>query len=513
MMISFYIAYYIYIIPSVTITMDFLNDFALVTVLLVFALTGHAITQSHLHHLDGYRREHYIQPSYQYEICVMSRMRNIHLLLSQWIEFHLIAGIDHFILLDDCSDDFLPNDRKEMDTLFVADSSTKGHKRHNVLADEFYTLLAHLLPPVNVSQTVFLMKIWARYYPNLVTLHPPLDDNDCSHHVPNEFHLLNELYHHYRHKCQWMLQLDPDEYIFPSIDPGKCWLKDTVVDLRDGDNRPVITNEQQNITANLPNCTSPLKHFLRQQIIPVNRDRQLRYEQAMTEITSNHSSNSTTASSTHQSIHFDKLSHSPFSPALYRFPLIIMSNEGLLHRPTNPSKLITDTYFHGNFFSGNRLIKTIAQTKYFHDWQWPNYPDKLNVTLCERDMCMDLESNLVKGHYWRNPRIAKDELSESNLYINGATERCGLSRYFPFYIRHYQALSWDDHQLIRVKRRRSASNTANGWANDADGKAWLTWKSYHFNSTCPLGGEGYRKVVSEEIIKAMKDRYIIGYKA
>jgi hypothetical protein len=92
------------------------------------------------------------------------------------------------------------------------------------------------------------------------------------------------------------------------------------------------------------------------------------------------------------------------------------------------------------------------------------------------------------------------------LFIDGKVVTCGQPAHFPFYIRHYQALSWDDHQELRVKRLRSASNTPNGWSGSEE-KIWKTWKSYHFNSSCPLGGEGgYRQLISSEVINSIRNR-------
>jgi hypothetical protein len=185
---------------------------------------------------------------------------------------------------------------------------------------------------------------------------------------------------------------------------------------------------------------------------------------------------------------------------IHRFLLTIMSNEGHIKRPPG---LIIDSYTHGDFFR-IQLIKTVAQTKYFLDWKWPNYPEN---SICDgpldnkiREKCMNLTTPSYK-----NSRFLPDELSEYLIYVDGMQVKCGQPSNFPFYIRHYQALCWEDHLEVRVKRNRSASNTPNGWAGDHN-RAYSVWRSYNRNDHCPLGGEGYRKRMSVMVISSIVER-------
>ncbi len=312
---------------------------------------------------------------YKYNLCVTSRLKNIHLLLPQWMEYHIIAGVDQFYFADDCSND-------------------SG-----------------------------LTNYWSKFYQKegYVTNIDVYRPDECnSSHVPDEFSLLNKLYHHSRPLCKWITQLDPDEYIFPNVDDEKCVG---------------------------PHCHLVLENFLQHNNVP-----------------------------------------------LHRFLLTIMSNEGYLKRPPG---LIVDNYFHGSFF-GIQLIKSIAQTKYFTDWKWPNYPEG-KVCPPTDEVCTNFTV------VYRNPRFNHNELSVYSTFADGKHVKCGHPNLFPFYIRHYQALDWEDHVELRVKRAKSASNTNNGWAGNAN-RTFLTWSSYNYNSTCPLGGEGYRKSLSKMVTASIMQR-------
>ena len=40
-----------------------------------------------------------------YDICLLTRVKNVAYLLPQWFEFHIAFGVDHFFVVDDCSND------------------------------------------------------------------------------------------------------------------------------------------------------------------------------------------------------------------------------------------------------------------------------------------------------------------------------------------------------------------------------------------------------------------------
>jgi len=95
--------------------------------------------------------------------------------LVQWIEYHALAGFDHFFVLNDCSTDLT----------------------HNVL--DHYTRSA----PELVSY-------WASPY-DADSPAPP----QCAPatHVPNEFESLDKLTKVARRQCEWIMAFDLDEYV------------------------------------------------------------------------------------------------------------------------------------------------------------------------------------------------------------------------------------------------------------------------------------------------------------
>ena len=105
----------------------------------------------------------------RYNICIISRFKNSGYLLPQWIQFHALAGVNHFFLVDDCSS----SDRKREH--FLNDCSKKG-------------------------------------YCTIET-----GSNSCA----NEKKHLKMLFSKYGNQCLWTAVIDADEYIFPQqFNPG-----------------------------------------------------------------------------------------------------------------------------------------------------------------------------------------------------------------------------------------------------------------------------------------------------
>ena len=107
----------------------------------------------------------------KYDLCVISRVRNVPSLIPAWIEFNTLIGIQHFFIADDCS---------------TSGSSTN---------------------------------YWLKFYEKAGLVTPfftqPL--NNCSNHHPRESYLLQYVFEHVRSKplCAWIGVVDPDEYIVP----------------------------------------------------------------------------------------------------------------------------------------------------------------------------------------------------------------------------------------------------------------------------------------------------------
>lgn len=113
--------------------------------------------------------------AYRHELCMLTRVKNAAYLFPQWIEFHILAGIDHFWIADDCSDD----DGKTM--------------------------------------------FWLKFYADLgfVSIYKS-PHVDCANHIPREWDLYNALFDRVQPKCKWTAVFDVDEYIFPTNeDEGK----------------------------------------------------------------------------------------------------------------------------------------------------------------------------------------------------------------------------------------------------------------------------------------------------
>lgn len=47
----------------------------------------------------------YDRDRYKNKICLLTRVKNVAYLLPQWLEYHIASGVDHFYIVNDCSDD------------------------------------------------------------------------------------------------------------------------------------------------------------------------------------------------------------------------------------------------------------------------------------------------------------------------------------------------------------------------------------------------------------------------
>ena len=102
-----------------------------------------------------------------YPLCALTRVRNVAFMIPQWIEYHVIAGVDHFFIADDCSTD---------------------PSVHRIL---------------NAYQDL-----------GIVTFLPfPRGKEFCENHVGNEGVLFNILFLEAKPKCEWVGIWDVDEYV------------------------------------------------------------------------------------------------------------------------------------------------------------------------------------------------------------------------------------------------------------------------------------------------------------
>ena len=109
-----------------------------------------------------------------FKLCVISRIRDVSLLLPQWLEFHIAAGVDHFFLTNDCSNDA--------------------------------TLQWLTIPLYSAS----------------ISLSRNQSFNNCTQGANSkEGDLIDDTFQRAKAACEWTVLLDPDEYIFPThFQPG-----------------------------------------------------------------------------------------------------------------------------------------------------------------------------------------------------------------------------------------------------------------------------------------------------
>lgn len=156
------------------------------------------------HYYDTLRKA--TQPSKPYDICIVTRIRNIAYLLPQWIEYQKVIGVDHIYLADDCSTDYIDeHDTTSSATKFwgnyfaqdVEDDEHDHHHRHHQHYDG------------HDGQN----QAFVTFYPNL------LHEGNCSKHIPNDKLLVDRMVKDAEKSCHWIATTDIDEYF--------------VIDLRD----------------------------------------------------------------------------------------------------------------------------------------------------------------------------------------------------------------------------------------------------------------------------------------
>ena len=115
-------------------------------------------------HLQSIQR-----PNHLHDTCIMTRVKNGHHLLPQWIEYHFLSGIDHFFISNDCSED---------------------------------------------PRTIY----WLEQYEamGIVNVSYNQSFNDCRSNLPNEALHFSYLFGLAKASCRWIAVVDLDEYIFPT---------------------------------------------------------------------------------------------------------------------------------------------------------------------------------------------------------------------------------------------------------------------------------------------------------
>ena len=110
---------------------------------------------------------------YDYELCIATRIKDVPKLVPQWIEFHLVAGVGHIYIVNDCSREssfFWPVDFYSDDVTFIMNNTALNCSNHDNMGVKEDTANVNL-----AFQTA-------------------------------------------KKHCQWVAVIDPDEYIFPSDD-------------------------------------------------------------------------------------------------------------------------------------------------------------------------------------------------------------------------------------------------------------------------------------------------------
>lgn len=130
------------------------------------------------------------------DICIVSRVSNVASLLPQWLEYHRYLGVGHFLLADDCSNDF---DDANFDKFHLDNNSNRV-----------------------ISRTLLWLHIYE--YLDYVTVFEDLPFNPCQQEsvngsqqrIPNEGNLISFLTKQaIELGCIYISVLDVDEYILP----------------------------------------------------------------------------------------------------------------------------------------------------------------------------------------------------------------------------------------------------------------------------------------------------------
>lgn len=119
------------------------------------------------HDFQQFAFDHAVFEEYDYQTCIVSRVKDVSLLLPQFFEYHIAAGIDHFFLTNHCSR----------------------------------------------SETLF----WTDFYRKEVTMFRNQSFNDCcAGGTTDEAKLIDFTFQLAKPRCKWIVVMDFDEYIFPT---------------------------------------------------------------------------------------------------------------------------------------------------------------------------------------------------------------------------------------------------------------------------------------------------------
>ena len=167
----------------------------------------------------------------KYDLCVISRVRNVPSLIPAWIEFNTLIGIQHFFIADDCS--------------------TSGSSTH----------------------------YWLKFYEKAGLVTPfftqPL--NNCSNHLPKEGYLIQYVFEYVRSKplCAWIGVIDADEYIVPisntslklfTSNPANVYLRIPLLYM--GHSAQQVERNESKLSTFLCGVWNPhLKSFAREEVI------------------------------------------------------------------------------------------------------------------------------------------------------------------------------------------------------------------------------------------------------
>jgi hypothetical protein len=176
---------------------------------------------------------------------------------------------------------------------------------------------------------------------------------------------------------------------------------------------------------------------------------------------------------------------------LVRMPWFQVGTQGREKRVTD--KLIIDAYIDGDFAT---VKKTFAQTKYLKTWGNSHHPEKF-----------DFFSPHIDGkplrEYSRPFYIQPHEMeSKSKSKSTSSSFNCTVPK-SPLFVRHYQGLSYEDFNIIRVPRPVDTEGSPNPFKGRKD------WEALNFASPpqChPHVGEEFRSHMSALTLLGIRNR-------
>lgn len=305
-------------------------------------------------------------PQVIHSMCVYSSMGLGAFLLPQWIDYHIIAGVDQFYIVNQCDQD---NDNKLS---------------------------------------------WLNMYERLgyVTLSQP----NCTTAEDIDVQLVN-MYSKMKVSCTWSMHLDIDEYIFPSSEQLN--------------GNPAATGRKFRSVASNVDLS-----FL----------------------------NTILTNSTNE---------------VYRLPVYSMSTH---MQEEHPTSLLIDTYVNGQFSKSDKLLIR-------------------SDMLTNHEKSKNLDDPTANDHWiprLRSSQVHKNALPYSSLFhsqsIDGelvsisAEKSMCLTPTTSFYIKHFNALSFEDYMKI---------------SNDKN-KSHAVWEKYHYKRRCPLLNEATRKGMSKKMLEQLQ---------